>query len=161
MSIDTSPANKTDNETIATSNFIPIAVSVVLLSLLAVPVGVVITVLLFIWRCRHADHPKHNTGTQASSKQHPQAAISLCEETGQAMYDAVVHDGAEEDASHQNQYSLLQHGSRKVRKTQPHQQPDLDAHFTLSPPAAHPPQLYAQLHKNKSKKKCAVASKSR
>ena len=118
--------------------------------------AVLVSVAITFFLLKHVEH-------YWATCQHPPAASSLYEDTGQAVYDAVVQDVAEEDGSHQNQYSLLQHGSHGVRGgAQPptqHQQPDLDAYSTLSPPAAHPPQLYDQVYKNTSKKKSAVASK--
>ena len=92
--IDISLQDKTNNETTVTSNSIPIAVSVVHLFLLAVLVGVVISILTYVWRCRHAKNCKNDLtphaagkGTQASHQPHPLVAVSLYEEIGQAAYN--------------------------------------------------------------------------
>ena len=81
------------------------------------------------------------------------------QETGQALY-SVVQDEVRED---ENQYSLLQYGTNRVRGgTQPHQESsaipreeeeeDMGEYSTISQPAAHPSQPHRQVDKKKSKR---------
>ena len=94
LSTNTTQRDKTDSDTTATNNSIPIAVSVVFLSLLAILVGVVISILAYVWRRRHTKHCKNDLtphaageGTLDSHQPHSPSAVSSYEEIGQAAYD--------------------------------------------------------------------------